>query len=153
MQTKTPLVSLALWLILGAVALAGNPFMGTWKLNDAKSKFPRGATKNNTVVYQSAFTKTKIIVDGVTAKGQAIHDEWTGSFDGKDYAVTGDPDSDMRSYTKADDRTLNMTVKKGGKVTYTGKIVIAADGKTRTVTTMNAKGKKVMSIAFYDKQM
>lgn len=39
--------------------------MGTWKLNEAKSKFVAGATKNNTVVYEAAGNMTKITVDGV----------------------------------------------------------------------------------------
>jgi hypothetical protein len=39
-------------------------------------------------------------------------------------------------------------------VTLTGRIVVARDGKTRTVTTTttNAQGKKVRSVAVYDKQ-
>jgi len=50
--------------------------------------------------------------------------------------------------------TLNLTVKKEGKVTVTGSIVVAADGKSRTVTTTgtDSKGKKVHSTAAYDKQ-
>jgi len=127
--------------------------MGTWKLNEAKSKFGPGMAKNKTVVYQSAFFKVKVTVDGTDAKGKPAHNEWTGNFDGKDYPVTGDPTSDARAYKKIDDRTMELTVKKGGKVMTTGRIVVSADGKSRTVTTtgMNAKGKKVKNVAFYDK--
>ena len=78
--------------------------------------------------------QVKITADGVNADGKPMHSEWTGKFDGKDYPVTGDPNADMRSYTKVDDRTLNFTGKKGGKVTVTGRVVVAADGKSRTVT-------------------
>ena len=56
-------------------------------------------------------------------------------FDGKDYPVTGDPESDARSYRKIDDRTMEFWVKKGGKVMASGKIIVAPDGKSRTVTT------------------
>jgi hypothetical protein len=43
-------------------------------------------------------------------------------------------------------------MKKGGKVVLTGKIVVAADGKSRTVTSWSMKGKKkVASTAVYDK--
>ena len=92
-------------------------------------------------------------VDGTDAHGKAIHNTWSGKFDGKDYAVTGDPDSDMRSYKKIDDHTLEFWVKKGGAVMGSGKIVVAADGKSRTVTAnlTNAKGKKVKNVAVYDK--
>jgi hypothetical protein len=60
----------------------------------------------------------------------------------------------MRSYKKIDDHTLKMTVKKDGKVTATGRIVVSADGKSRTVTTSgtDAEGKKVKNAAVYDKQ-
>ena len=68
--------------------------------------------------------------------------------------MTGDPNSDTRSYTKIDDHTLGLNVKKGGKVTTSGRIVVSPDGKSRTVTTRgtDSKGKKVNSIAVYDRQ-
>jgi len=96
----------------------------------------------------------KVTVDGVDADGKPTHNEWTGKFDGQDYPVTGDPNSDARSYKKIDDRTLALTVKKNGKVTVTGRIAVSADGKSRTVTTSGTdpKGKKIKSIAAYDKQ-
>jgi hypothetical protein len=128
--------------------------MGTWKLNEAKSKFPPGAPKNHTVVYVAAGDKVKVIVDGVDGEGKPTHNEWTGLFDGKDYPLTGDPTADTRSYKKIDDRTTELTNKKAGKVFITGKIVISADGKSRTVTVSGTdpKGNKVESIAVYDKQ-
>ncbi|PYL04053.1 MAG: hypothetical protein DME31_04770, partial [Verrucomicrobia bacterium] len=93
-------------------------------------------------------------VDGVDAKGKPIHSEWSGKIDGKDYPVTGDPISDARSYTKVNDRTMDFAVKKSGKTTITGRIVVAADGKSRTVTTSGTdpNGKKVKSASVYDKQ-
>jgi hypothetical protein len=129
-------------------------FMGTWKLNEAKSKIGPGVTKNTSVVYEAAGDNVKITVDGVDPEGKSTHTEWTGKFDGKDYPVTGDPNSDARSYKKIDDHTLEFTVKKGAKVTTTGRVVVSADGKTRTVTASgtNPKGKKFSSTAVYDKQ-
>jgi len=96
----------------------------------------------------------KATVDGVDADGKPAHSEWTGKFDGKDYPVTGDPHSDTRSLTKVDDHTLDLAVKKDGKVTATGKVVVAPDGKSRTLTTegTDSKGKKFRSVAVYDKQ-
>ena len=153
MKTKTIGLTLALCFAAAAVCFAASPQMGTWKLNEAKSKFTAGSTKNHTVVYAPAGDKVKVTVDGTDAKGKAAHNVWTGKFDGKDYPVTGDPDSDTRAYTKVDDRTLTMTVKKGGKVTATGRIAVSADGKSRTVNTSgtSAKGKKFKNTAVYDK--
>ena len=148
------LLTLAALFVGVAVSLADNPQMGTWKLNEAKSKFSPGAAKNNTVVYEAAGDSTKVTVDGVDGNGAATHNEWTGKFNGRFYAVTGDATSDMRSYRKINSHTLALTAKKGSQVTLTGRIVVSANGKTRTVTTTgkNSKGKWVTSRAVYDKQ-
>jgi hypothetical protein len=60
----------------------------------------------------------------------------------------------MRSYKKVDDHTLELTSKKDGKVTMTGRIVVSADGKSRTVTTSgtDSMGMKVANTGVYDKQ-
>ncbi|MGO9125078.1 MAG: hypothetical protein ACLP6G_09325 [Terriglobales bacterium] len=128
--------------------------MGTWKLNEAKSKMSPGTPKNTTVVYEAAGDSVKVTVDGLDAAGKPTHNEWTGKFDGKDYAVTGDPTSDMRSYKRVNSHTLALTVKKGGKVTATGRVAVSADGKSRTVTLSgtDAMGMKASGSAVYDKQ-
>ena len=154
MKTRTILFTLALCFAAVAVGFASDANMGTWKLNDAKSKFSPGATKNTTVVYAPAGDMVKVTVDGVDKDGKAEHNEWTGKFDGKDYPVTGGSAYDSRAYTKVDDHTMNMTIKKAGKVTATGKIVVSADGKSRTVTTMGSDPKMMAmnATAVYDKQ-
>jgi hypothetical protein len=167
MQTRTILLSLALCFVGVAVVFADdanmgaletqrgqNANMGTWKLNEAKSTFASGATKNTTVVYEAAGDNVKVTVDGTDADGKPTHTEWTGKFDGNDYPVIGDPNSDARSLKKIDDQTFELTVKKDSKVTTTGRIVVSADGKTRTVTTSvtDSTGKKAKSTAVYDKQ-
>ena len=120
-------VSIVVLLLAGvAMGQADNPNMGTWKLNEAKSKFSAGATKNNTVVYEVAADDIKVTVDGVDAEGKPVHHEWTGKFDGKDYPVTGDPTSDTRSYKKIDAHTMEFNAKKGDKVTLTGRIVLSS---------------------------
>jgi hypothetical protein len=154
MKTKTTGLTLALCFFGAAFCFADDPQMGTWKLNEAKSKFTPGTGKNHTVVYEASGDNVKVTVDGTDKDGKSTHNEWTGKFDGKDYAVTGDPTSDMRSYTKVGDRVLKLTVKKDGKVTVTGRIVVSADGKSRTVTASgtNAEGKSFKNTAVYDKQ-
>jgi hypothetical protein len=72
----------------------------------------------------------------------------------EDYPVTGDPTSDMRSYTNVANRLLKMTIKKDGKVTVTGRIVLSVDGKSRIVTTSEAgaEGKSLRNRSVYEKQ-
>src|SRR5947209_3653421 len=93
--------------------------------------------KNSTVVYQSVLFQTKVTSDGTDPESKPLHSESTGKFDGKDYPVKGDPTSDMGSYRKVDDRTLDFTVKDHGKAVASGRIVVAPNGKSRTV---NASG-------------
>ena len=136
------------------MCVAQNPHLGTWKLNEAKSKLTPGTQKNLTVTYEAIGDNVKATLDGVDGKGNPTHNEWTGKFDGKDYPVTGDPTSDMRSYKKINDRTMEATAKKDGKVVLTARIAISADGKTRTLTTHSTDpaGKKITNTAIYEKQ-
>ena len=135
MKTKA-IASIASFFLASAVLsfASDDTQMGTWKLNESKSKIATGMPKNNTVVYEAVGDNVKVTVDGTGPDG-TLHNEWKGKFDGKDYPVTGDPNQDTRSYTKIDDHTLGLNVKKGGKKTVSGRIVVSADGKTRAVTT------------------
>ena len=154
MKARTLLLTLALCFIGAAVSFADNPNMGTWKLNEAKSKIPAGFVKNTTVVYEAAGDSVKVTTDGTDKNGNPSHTEWTGKFDGKDYPLTGDPAADSRSYKTIDGQTMALANKMDGKVVVSGRIVISADGKSRTlrVTGTDAAGKKVTSSAVYDKQ-
>jgi hypothetical protein len=154
MSTRSTALTLMLGSLAVAVCVAADANMGTWKLNEAKSKLNPSGPKNHTVVYAAAGDNVKVTVDGTDAAGKPTHNEWTGKFDGKEYPVTGDATSDMRSYTRVDDHTLELTGKKGGQVTLTGRVQVSADGKSRTVTVSGTdpKGNKFTSTAVYDKQ-
>jgi len=153
MRTRTIVLTVVTCFIgLTLCFAADSPQMGTWKLNEAKSKLSPGLPKNTTVVIEAAGDQVKVTVDGVDADGKPTHNEWTGKFDGKDYPVTGDPSSDARSYKQVDDRTLGLTVKKDGKTTMSGQIVVSADGKTRTSNVSRADAPTKKSKAVYDKQ-
>ncbi len=154
MKRKTALVALVVLFAGVGICMAADMNMGTWKLNEAKSKLNPLGTKNSTVVYEVAGDAIKVIVDGTTNDGKPFHSEWTGKFDGKDYPVTGDPMSDARSYKVVDTKTMDLTTKTAGKVMATGRIVVAPDGKSRTLTltATDPAGKKVTGSAVYDKQ-
>jgi hypothetical protein len=154
MKLRTTVLLLVTLLVGATLCFAADPNIGTWKLNEAKSKIDAGLAKNLTVTYEAAGDSIKATVDGVDGQGKPTHNTWTGKYDGKDYPVTGDAASDTRSLKKIDDRTFELTVKKGGKVTMTGQLVVAADGKSRTLTASgtDAAGKKIQSTSVYDKQ-
>jgi len=131
-----------------------SPMMGTWKLNEAKSKFSSGASKSVTVVYEPAGDNVKCTIDGIDGQGKPTHNAWVGKFDGKDYPVTGDPNISSRSLKMVNDHTFEAANKKDGKVVSSGRIVIAPDGKSRTIRLhgTDSMGKKTESTAVYDKQ-
>jgi hypothetical protein len=154
MKTKIFGLTLAFCFLAATMCFAADPQMGTWRLNESKSKLGAGTGKNSIVTYKSILGNVKVTIDGVDAEGKPAHNAWTGKFDGKDYPVTGDPNTDWRSYRRVNDHTLEFAQKKAGKTLVSGHIVVSANGKSRTVNASgtNPKGKKFKSTAVYDKE-
>jgi hypothetical protein len=153
-KTRIAVVTVALSLITAAACFAANPHIGTWKLNEAKSKVPPGMGKNNTVVYSEVKDKVKVTVNGVDKDGKPTHSVWVGKFDGKAYPAKGNLPYDSVAYKMVNDRTNDITAMKDGKIRWTGRIIVAADGKSRTVTIngTDENGKKFKGKAVYDKE-
>jgi hypothetical protein len=154
MKRSALLLALALCYFGLATSFAEDPSIGTWKLNEAKSNVPAGAMKNSTVVYVRQGDKIKCTTDGIIGTDTPLHIEWTGKFDGKDYPLIGDSESDTRSYRKIDDHTLEIINKKNGQVTVRARIIYSNDFKTRTMATVAVRddGKKIITHAVYDKE-
>jgi hypothetical protein len=154
MKVRMLLLTVALCFAGTALSFAQSPQMGTWKLDEAKSKIPAGMVKNSTVIYAADGDNVKVTTDGTGSDGKSMHTEWTGKFDGKDYPLTGDPTADSRTYKMIDEHTLDLTSKKSGKVMNTGHVVVSKDGKTRTLhlTANDSSGKKVSGVSMYEKQ-
>jgi hypothetical protein len=139
-----------------AAAQTKDPFVGTWKLNIAKSTYSPGpAPKSATTAYAVEGKGYKVSVKMEPATGPVQQWSYTSNLDGKDSPITGNnPNADMVAAKRIDTNTLEIVYKKDGKVTTTQKNVVAADGKTRTVTTTgtDAQGQKLNNVAVYEKQ-
>ena len=139
-----------------AVAQPKDPFVGTWRLDTAKSKYSPGpAPKSQTAVYEAAGQGYKVTVKAEPAAGAAQEWSYTTALDGKDVPVTGNnPNADMIAVKRIDATTLETVSKKSGKVTTTQRNVVSADGKTRTVTStgVDAQGQKVNNVTVFTKQ-
>jgi hypothetical protein len=153
MKTRIAVLAVALSFAAAAASFAANPHIGTWKLNEAKSKLVPGMGKNTTVTYAEQKDKIKITVDGVDKDGKPTHSVWLGKFDGKAYRVKGNLPYNSVAYRVVNDRTNDITAMRDGKIGWTGQITVAADGKSRTVTIngTDANGKKFKGKAVYDK--
>src|SRR5438874_2101638 len=154
MKTRIAVVAVALSFVAAGACFAANPHMGTWKLNEAKSKLAPGMGKNTTVIYTEQKDKIKVTVDGVDKNGKPTHSVWVGKFDGKAYPAKGNLPYNSVAYKVVNDRTNQITTMKDGKVVWSGTITVSPNGKSRTVI-MNgtdASGKKFSGKAVYDKE-
>lgn len=146
--------------LLLVAALAGaqskDPFVGTWKLNLAKSTYSPGPPpKSTTSVYEVAGKGYKVSVKTEPASGPVQEWSYTSDFDGKDAPISGtNPNADTVAAKRIDAYNLELVNKKGGKITTTQKNVVSVDGKTRTVSTTgtDAAGRTIKTVGFYEKQ-
>ena len=138
-----------------ATAQSTDPFMGTWRLNVQKSKYTPGPVPKSIVaIYEPAGKGVKVSVTSETAEGKVQY-SYTSNLDSSDSPVTGNnPNADTVAVRRIDARTLEVVSKKGGKVTFTQRNVLAPDGKSRTVTTTgtDAQGQKVNNVGVFEKQ-
>ena len=153
MKTRIAFVVVALW-CTAAVCFAANAHVGAWKLNEAKSKLAPGMGKNTKVTYAEQKDKMKVTVEGVDKDGKPTKAVWVGKVDGKAYKTKGNLPWDSAAYKMVNDRTMDITTMKDGKMVWSGKTTISADGKTRTVTFngIGADGKKFKAKGVYDKE-
>jgi len=154
MKARFVVMTHLLCLFALSIGCAQNANLGTWKLNEAKSEIPAGVGRNTTVVYAAAANDMiKVTTDGVDAQGKPAHTEWTGKFDGKPYALMGDPNADWRAYKVKNDRLLLLANMKGNSTVSNGKIELAKDGKSRTleINYLDGKKKKAKAKFVYEK--
>ena len=151
---------LKLSLLTMAVAMqlaAADLYLGTWKLDTAKSKYDPGpGPKSGTVVYSADGDWIAIKTEGVAADGKSTITSNRYKRDGKDYPWNTATESGKStiSIKLIDDHHTVATLKRDGKVTSTSKSTISKDGKTRTMATTgnNADGKKFSNVAVYNRQ-
>ncbi|HYN05772.1 MAG TPA: hypothetical protein VES67_00135 [Vicinamibacterales bacterium] len=138
-----------------SAAQATDPIIGTWVLNVAKSKFSPGpAPKSESRTYVVAGQEIKATSTGVGADGKPTAGEWIIVNDGRDTALTGNPDADVLSLKRTDAFSTEFTLKKAGKVVITGTRTISRDGKVMTITNKgtNAKGQTINDVLVFEKR-
>jgi hypothetical protein len=153
------LVSLAALLAAGpnARTQSTDPWMGTWKVNLAKSTYKPGPkpTVAGTVKMEPMAGSFKTTIDATNPQGQATHTETVGKFDGKDKPVTGAPTPNTTAaYNRINGRTFEVMGKVDDKPTVTTRVVVSADGKslTATQTGKNDRGENVNNVIVAEKQ-
>jgi hypothetical protein len=154
-STTMVLLGLAVATVLPQIAFAqSDPFLGTWQLNLAKSKFSPGPPpKSNTVNIQAEGQGLKLTVTGIGADGDPISGEVTNVLDGMPHP-SGNPNFDATAVTRVDAYTTIYSRTKAGKFVGIQTVIVSPDGKTQTATNIGASpfGPQVNNITVYDKQ-
>ena len=134
-----------------------DPFLGTWKLNVKKSKFDPGPPrKSETRMVVTGPNGMDVSVKRVNGNGTTQEFEYTTNLDGKSYPITGDgpAGADSIAVNLTAPTTMQVTLRKAGKVVGTATISVSGDGKNLTITSKGtrADGTQVNDMAVYDKQ-
>lgn len=161
MRRMFPVIAVIVLVSLGSALMLGqgtDPYVGTWKLNVAKSKFT-GATvpKSEMRTVEAQGNGYKVIFDGVAADGSRIAFSLTSNLDGKPVPVSGvgiPGQADMAAVKRIDSHTTTTAMTKAGKPLATVRTVVSKDGKVTTQTTKgtDANGQPLNTVAVFDKQ-
>src|SRR5450759_1264392 len=106
-------------MLMPVLAAAQSAMNGTWKFNPNPTQPPK---KPEVLLLQGGMYQCKTCVPPIDVKA-----------DGQDQKVTGDPYHDTVSIKIVDDRTIEETDKKDGKIVTTTKVTVSPDGNTATV--------------------
>jgi hypothetical protein len=146
----------AAWLLVfsSTAFVQSNPFIGTWKLNLAKSKYDPGPPpmSRTEVIETWEMDGVKVTITVVGAAGKSRATETSYHYDGKDQNITGGRNAFAAK--RVDANTVLMKFKDGGKDIGRSKTVLSNNGKTMTVTLtgINTQGHKIHEVMVFDKQ-
>ena len=147
---------LARIILIGLLALSAEtkgPWMGTWKLNPAKSTTAPDRYKRVITKIEPWEDGLKVTYEMVGTRGGVSYMEWTGKFDGKDYPVEGADYILTNAYTLINERSYQIVVKVEGSVAATARVEVSSDGKTLTTVTTekNAQGQTISTTVVYER--
>ena len=141
-------------LAFAGLSMAADPFVGTWKLNSAKTKYKTGMPpKEQTVTFSEEGSDLHVMVKGTSSDGQAISAHFTVPIQGGTGKLIESPyEAVSGKNVNANERDTSFS--KGGKVVYTANAKRSANGKIMTVAVKgtNPSGQTVDGTNFYDKQ-
>jgi len=119
-----------------ASAQSANPRIGRWKLKQESPAL-------NIMTYEPwGNGGMKVTVESTSKDGRTATWTYNTMFDGKDMPVSGDTRTETSAVKKIDDRTTEITNKRGGKVAEVITNVLSSDGNRidNTYKNYNEKG-------------
>jgi hypothetical protein len=158
MIRKLQAVAVVLFVFSTLARAQQDPFVGTWKLNVAKSKYGNvQPPKSQTRTVEAQGKGVKVSFEGVNADGSKIAYSYTTNYDGKDSPITGVGQAngaDTLAVKRVDANSTTAELKKAGKVVAKTKSEVSKDGKTLSIDNKGtgADGKPRNVVSVYDKQ-
>jgi hypothetical protein len=140
---------------LAAALTAADPFVGTWKLNPAKSKYKTGQPpKEQTVTITEAGKDLDVTIKGITAEGKPISSQYTVPAAGGQGRIIQSANADAVSGKRMGPNQREVAYSKAGKVTQTVQTRVSPDGKTLTarIKGTDPAGRPVDAVAVLEKQ-
>lgn len=141
--------------LLFATALwAESPFVGTWKLDAAKTKFTSGEPpRDETLVVTDVGDGAAITATGTTASGRPISMRYTVPSKGGAAEIQEAP-CDAMTVTRTGANIADTVCTRRGRQIGTRHTVISDDGKTMSATVegIDPFGRRVAGVEVYDKQ-
>lgn len=132
---------------------APDSLVGAWGLNVAKSRYrPGPAPSSETRTYIRQGENVLGVIQRAFADGRRERIEYTANYD-REYPVTGTEDYDHVVLKRIDRYTSEAVLSHAGRVFGTARRVIAADGKSMTITFRrdSESGVSVLNSAYYER--
>jgi len=142
--------------LAGALYAAGS-FSGTWKLDNAKSKFESGpAPKETTITVQEGKGITDVTVTGTDGSGKPVATHMTHPTNGGPvkFLEGGPTDGSTESVKQISANTRHLMVMQGAKEVATERITLSADGTTMRIVVKGLlpSGKPFTDAEVFNKQ-
>jgi len=139
----------------GLTAQSATPdqLVGAWRLDLAKSRYrPGPAPTSETRTYVREGENVLGVIQRVFPDGRRERIEYTANYD-REYPVTGTEEYDHVVLKRIDRQTSEAVLSHAGRVFGTARRVIAADGKSMTITFRrdSETGVSVLNVAYYDR--
>ena len=122
---------------------AADPFIGTWKMNPAKSELdPNHRAAEARMYWEAEGGGYRMSAAGVNARGQVVK-ETPQRFvpDGKAYPVPGAPGV-TATVSRPDSHTIVVESRKNGNAAGRATYAVSPDGKSLTATVSGVDGKQ-----------
>jgi hypothetical protein len=140
-------------LLLVTAAWAESPFIGTWKLDPAKTKFTAGdPPRDETLVVADAGDHATVAATGTTANGRPISIRYSVPAKGGAAEIQESP-CDAMTITRTGANITDTVCTRRGRPIGTRHTVISEDGKTMTATVEGIDGQgRVSGVEVYNKK-